>query len=397
MRRSELEALFSQSGQQLMRKLSPELDMSDILKLVSALRQEGYAAEVVAAVLGQLQLRRRARKKLGPIADRLFYTEPGLEQATRLAVAAQHAERFRAAGCERIADLGCGIGIDSSAFAALNLQVTAVERDEVTAAVAAYNLAAFPRVQVIHGEAESVSLKDVDGIWFDPARRELQGANSGTRKRLDPSQFTPHLEFVFTTLRQLGGGVKLGPDFPLELIPEDCEAEWVSHEGELVELVLWFGKLALQPGGRVALLVSGDGVLRFSGSGSQLEAAENLGRYIFEPNPALIRSELVGDFAAAAGLRPTAARIAYLTGDIALKSPWLKTYEVFELLTLDTAKLRSRLAELGIGVLEIKKRGVDIEPEQLRQKLKLKGKGAATLILTRVGDARLALLCQPLR
>lgn len=397
MRRSELEALFSQSGQELMRRLSPELDMSDLLKLVSALRKEGYAAEVVAAALGQLRLRRRARKKLGPIADRLYYTEPGLEQATRLAVAAQHAERFRAAGCERVADLGCGIGVDATAFAALDLSVFSVERDEVTAAIAAYNLAAFPKVEVVHAAAEGVSLEGVDAIWFDPARRLLDGAADGKRRRLDPSEFMPHLEFVFATLKQHGGGVKLGPDFPLELIPANCEAEWVSHEGELVELVLWFGKLAQLPGSRTALLVSADGVLRFSGSGRQQMPASKLGRYIFEPNPALIRSELIGDFAQQAGLHPTAARIAYLTGESAKRSPWLRTYEVIESLAIDTAKLRARLAELEIGILEIKKRGVDIEPEQLRQKLKLKGKGAATLIVTRVGDARLALLCQPLR
>ncbi len=54
------------------------------------------------------------------------------------------------------------------------------------------------------------------------------------------------------------------------------------------------------------------------------------------------------------------------------------------------------MSELDIGTLEIKKRGVDITPEQLRPKLKLKGKNAATLILTRVGDARKALVCQPL-
>jgi hypothetical protein len=67
-----------------------------------------------------------------------------------------------------------------------------------------------------------------------------------------------------------------------------------------------------------------------------------------------------------------------------------------EALPLDVKRIAKRMSELDIGTLEIKKRGVDITPEQLRPKLKLKGKNAATLILTRVGDARKALVCQPL-
>ena len=71
--------------------------------------------------------------------------------------------------------------------------------------------------------------------------------------------------------------------------------------------------------------------------------------------------------------------------------------ELVENLPLDEGAIRKALASRGIGKLEIKKRGVDITPEQLRPKLKLKGEGAASLILTKVGDARRALIVQPIR
>jgi hypothetical protein len=45
-----------------------------------------------------------------------------------------------------------------------------------------------------------------------------------------------------------------------------------------------------------------------------------------------------------------------------------------------------------IGTIEIKKRGMDIDPAAFRKKLSLKGSQAATLILTRVGDRRMAIL-----
>src|SRR5690606_37642540 len=108
----------------------------------------------------------------GPFAERLLFTRAGLEQATRMPVAAVHAGRFRAAGVARVVDLGCGIGGDALAFAAAGLRVLAVDSDEVTAALAAFNLAPFrAEAEVRHARAQEVALQPGDGVWLDPARR----------------------------------------------------------------------------------------------------------------------------------------------------------------------------------------------------------------------------------
>ena len=65
-------------------------------------------------------------------------------------------------------------------------------------------------------------------------------------------------------------------------------------------------------------------------------------------------------------------------------------------LPLKTKVIAGALRERGIGVVDIKKRGVDITPEALRPQLKLRGEESATVILTRIGDQRRALLAQPL-
>ena len=70
---------------------------------------------------------------------------------------------------------------------------------------------------------------------------------------------------------------------------------------------------------------------------------------------------------------------------------------MIDVLPLDEKRLASWCREHDIGIVEIKKRGVDITPEQLRPKLKLKGTGAVTMILTKVGGARKALICEPIR
>ena len=322
----------------------------------------------------------------------MLFTESGLEQASRLAVAAHHAARFRQHNITSITDLGCGIGSDSLAFASIGLNVVAIEKDPETAALAAYNLASFPNAKVEIADAETF-VTNSEALWFDPARRNLE-TKAESRQMVSPADFSPNLDIVFARAQEKPTGVKLGPAFPHELIPEDCEAQWVSHQGDLVELTLWFGVLGTK--GRSALML-GETSHQMRAEQIELAAIDELGAYLFEPDPSLIRSGLMGNLANQLGLWSISNGIAYLSGKEPVKSPWLKTYELLEVLPLDEKRLAAWCREHDIGIVEIKKRGVDITPEVLRPKLKLKGTGAVTMILTKVGDARRALICRPIR
>ena len=366
---------------------------ADVLAIITKLRKAGHPALLVTEVITQARLRTRAKAKFGDFASSMLFTEAGLEQATRLQVAAVHAERLKLGGYKKIADLGCGIGADSLAFASLGLEVTAVEQDSQTAALASFNLAPFPNAEVQVSDAEQFDLTSFDAVWLDPARRDLErkGAKHIT---LTPADFSPNLDWSFGIAKPKG--IKLGPAFPLELIPSDVEAQWVSHQGDLVELVLWFDGLRDKPG-RTALMLKDGQRYIFEGLGLDRSVVDSLKQYIYEPDSSLIRSQLLGEFASQQGMTGVSEGIAYLSSESLVSSPWLKTYEVLETLPLDELTIRKALAQRGIGKLEIKKRGVDITPEELRPKLKLKGEGAATLILTKVGDARRALIVQPIR
>ena len=141
MDKDELVTLLSPEGLRLLDQVPPYDSGTDVVRMVSELRAAGHPPALVAVVLTQARLRQRAATKFADFAGRMLFTEAGLEQATRLQVAAMHAQRFRAAGLHHIVDLGCGIGGDALAMAALDLTVTAVDVDEITAAIAAYNLA----------------------------------------------------------------------------------------------------------------------------------------------------------------------------------------------------------------------------------------------------------------
>jgi SAM-dependent methyltransferase len=400
MEREDFIALLSPEGQALLAKVAKVDAKADVVSLVSKLRAEGHNPLLVAAVLTQAKLRRRAQAKFGEFADRMIFTEPGLEQASRLSVAALHAGRFRAAGITDVADLGCGIGAESLALASLDIQVHAREIDEVTAAVATYNLAPFDNAEVQQADVTEINLDAFGGLFFDPARRELGGpARERAARKFDPMAFSPSFDFVMQAAAKKPTGVKFGPGHPHEGIPDEAEAQWVSVGGDLVELGLWFGAVARPGVKRAALLLAADGKHEITSDSTKRQDAElgPLQEFVYEPDNAVVRSHLIGQLAEQIGATIFAPEIAYLTAAQQISSPWLKGYRVLDEMAFDRKKLKAYLKERSIGTLEIKKRGSDIVPEQLRKELAPTGKGAATLIVTRVGDAHRVLICESLK
>jgi hypothetical protein len=392
-------SLISPQGQALLAEVGDIDSKADLVRIVSKLRGKGHSAELVATVLTQLKLRRRAKAKFGEFAEGMFFTEEGLEQASRLKVASIHAGRFRSAGLKHIADLGCGIGAESLVFAGLDLDVSAYELDEVTAAIATYNLARFENVKVEQADVTKIGLDDFDGLFIDPARRDLKDSKTSINKRkYDINDFSPSFDYVIEAASKKPTIVKLGPGLDHKDIPDDAEAVWVSDDGDLVELTLYFGKVKRPDVKRAALLLTPTGTHEITSTSTQrLDAPlAELGKYIYEPDAAVIRSHLVGDLAIELGLNIFSNEIAYLSGDEPIVSPWLRGYEVIENLVFDRKKLKAYLREKKIGTLEIKKRGADITPEQLRRELDPKGPESATLIVTRVDGAHRVLIVKPL-
>jgi len=315
----------------------------------------------------------------------MLFTEDGLEQATRLAVAALHAGRFRDAGSQRVADLGSGIGADALALAAIDLDVTAVERDEVTAAIATYNLAPWTNASVVHADATTFDLTGFDAVYLDPARR------AGGRRLSNPADWSPSLDFAFSL--GLPTGVKLGPGVDRDLIPQGAEAQWVSVDHDVVELGVWTGALARDGIRRSALVIGRHGTAELSAEADSADAETGeLGEFLYEPDGAVIRARLIGDLARSLDARMLHPQIAYLTADHAEVTPFASCFRVAETLPLDEKSIKRELKARDIGTLEIKKRGVDIDPAEFRKRLSLGGSRSATLLLTRFGERRVAIL-----
>lgn len=391
---SELRALLTPTGLALLDEVGTIDSTADVARAVSRLRAAGHSPDLVSAVIGQARLRAMAAPKFGPFAQRMLFTRAGLEQATRLGVAARHAQRIRAAGFTRVADLGCGIGGDALAFAGADIEVLAVDADEVTSAIAAYNLAPFAEaVDVRHATAEE-SIDDaaasLGAIWMDPARRT---AGHSETRRVSSDDYSPSLDWAFDVAARMPTGIKLGPAHDRDALPDDAEAQWVSADGSVVELVLWTGALRREGVRRAALVIRGERSHELTSAADAEDApVRPIGAYLHEPDGAVIRARLIGDVARSLDAGMIDPYIAYLTSDAALTSPFVQSFRVRETMPANAKAISAALRANGIGRLEIKKRGVDIDPAAFRKKLSLKGDQEATLIVTRIGDQRRAIL-----
>lgn len=360
------------------------------LAAASALRRH-FDAQLASEALTQIALRRAARSKFGDQADSLFLTPDGLEQATRRTVADWRADRFARAGVTAVIDLGCGIGADALGFQRAGLSVLGVELDPRTAAFAAANLG--ETATVLCGDVEQLApdllaTAHADtAVFIDPARR----TGSGRTWRVE--DFQPGWGLVRDVLDSGHPAcVKLGPGLPRELIPAGAEACWVSDHGDVVEAGLWRLNAA-QPSTTAAVLLPAGARLDRPAQLRQL-TVRRPGRYVLEPDGAVIRSGLLSEVAPAADLWLLEPDVAYLSADEPVSTPFATVFEVLEILDYSVRTLKAWVRDNGIGTLEIKKRAIDVDPAALRRQLRPKGPGSATLILARTIDGTRALVCR---
>ncbi|MFG1657237.1 methyltransferase domain-containing protein [Micromonospora chersina] len=366
----------------------------DPLTAAAALRSAGVPAGLAAAALTQAELRRRAAGKFAPAASGMFLTRAGLEQATRGVVARRRAERLRAAGVATLADLGCGLGADALAAARAGIRVYGVEADPLTAAMAAANAEAAGLANLFTvecGDATAFDVTRVDGVFCDPARRK-----AGTGRRIfDPNAYSPPWDFVTGLAERVPHTVvKVAPGLDHALIPAGAEAEWVSVDGDLVEAALWCGALAEVP--RRATVLRGDTAHVLTGGGDAEAPVGRPRRFLYDPDPAVVRAHLVAELAGDLDATLADPSIAYLYGDEARPTPFARCLEITDVLPFSLKRLRALLRERRVGRVEILKRGSALEPEKLRRDLKLAGGEAASLVLTRVAGAPTVLICRPL-
>ncbi|AXT84049.1 SAM-dependent methyltransferase [Aeromicrobium sp. A1-2] len=371
------EQLLSPAGQLLLAEISARAGVESDLALGTRLRKT-YVPGLVAAAVTQNHLRSKAVAKFGDDAASMYFTHDALEQSTRMSVADHRATRLAAHGATEVVDLGCGIGGDLIALARAGLRVRGVELAPVRAAIAEANLRALELVgHVVCEDVRETTIGPEEVAFVDPARRDGRGRTFSTADLQPPWDWVRHL---------LAGRAvaKLMPGLAHDAVPHGVEAEWVSDRGSLVEACLWGAPFASATR-RATVLPSGSGLVA---TGEPVAVAD-VGPYLYEPDDAVIRSGLVSELAATLGGWLPDAHIAYVASEGAHPTPLARGFRIIDELPFREKPLKAALQVRRVGTLTIKKRGVDIVPEEVIRRLKLKGPNSATVIMTRVlGDGR---------
>lgn len=382
---ARVEALMSGRGRDLLASLAslPEAELAPAAALELGVRlRADYPPGLVADALAQHALRLRARAKFGR-AMQMFFTRPALEQASPEIVGRHRASRY--AGWEEMADLCCGIGGDLVALAA-GRRVLAVDSDPVCLRMASANVGAYgvaANVATAASDVRDTDLGAARAVFIDPSRR------AGAR-RLPAGQSEPPLGWCVSLCERVAAvGIKAAPGIPRELAPPGWELEFIAVGRDLKEAALWSPALATTPA-RATVLPGGHTLVRGRGGPVGLRAP---GGFLLDPNPAVTRAGLVEDLARLLGAWKIDPRIAFLTTDDPVFTPFARTLRVIDSAPWKQRQLPGKLRALDIGTVDIRRRGLAGDVGELHRRLKLSGSRRATLVMTRVRDQPWGLVC----
>lgn len=359
--------------------------LTDATRIADVAAVRASFGDHTAALVETVLLRRRATAKLGDVGGWLF-TDEALQQATAAPVAAHRARRL--AGMT-VHDVTCSIGTELATLRQTS-DVLGSDIDPVRLAMARHNVIGVPlvRADALH----PVSRGTV--VLADPARRSTHG------RVFKPRDFSPPLDALFDTYSDRELVVKCSPGIDFDRLEFSGEVELTSLGGDVREACLWSAGLT-EPGvTRRATMLGGDGrVEQVTDAEPDDCGVAPAGRWIIDPDGAVVRAGLVRHYAAKHGLWQLDRKIAYLSGD--RLPPATRGFEVLEQIPFGERRLRLVLTEMDCGAAEILVRGVDVDPAVLRPRLRLRGTQQLSVVITRIGAGSraraTAFICRPSR
>lgn len=255
-----------------------------------------------------------------PRAEKLQFTADDIRWATPEIVAQYRAQRL---ACNTIVDIGCGIGFQSFAFATTCKKVYAIDIDKEKIKRAENNakFLGLRNITFIQGDALDPAiikkLKEVDIVFCDPER--LAGEDQRSVTTIQPN--IPKLLELYSPLTK-----DIAIEFPPQIksIPFDCEQEYLSLDGQLNRLTLYFGKL--QQAARSAVILPQGAVLKSTSAAStKPKETKKIAKYLYEVDLAVVKAELLAELSP----QTTAAlfsrgKATYYTSSKLIESPFFK-------------------------------------------------------------------------
>lgn len=361
---------------------------------------KAVAGANASAVAETVLLRRRAVERwssnVGTDGGRWLFTDEALQQASPPPVAAHRARRVVDSavnnGYDGIHDVTCSIGADLAALVGAGARhrtaVLGSDLDPVRLAMAAHNLAAARlEAALLLADARTASTRGTLR-YADPARRNAAG------RRISSVDTIPSVADLDAADPKNPPILRLPPGIDYEALCRPGEIEIVSWRGTVREAVSWPERLATTARRATVLLDDGAVSEGFTERDEPEEAVIPAGRYLVDPDPAVVRAHLVQQYAARHGLARLDEHLAYLTGDAAPQDR--RAFEILDAAPFSERTVRSWVRRDQVGTLEIKQRGTPLIPDELRKRVKPSGdrRVARTLIVARIGRSPRAFWCR---
>lgn len=336
----------------------------------------------VAELLTLERLRKNAVKRIID-GDKYLFTTKGVEQSSSSKVAHYHSKIF----CDTsiVADLCCGNGIDLLNIAKNKKLVYAVDLSNTALYCSRYNclMNNLENIEFLNIKAEDFD-KNVEGVFIDPDRRPDE------RRVIQGADISPTFTEIIGIIQKYQNVVvKLSPvfDYQQESLPQQFTWEFVSEDRVLKEILLCTGIFASDINKKVVLLPN-----TVFWENKQKVDVSLIKEYIYDPDPAIIRSGLVQDLAYELQATLINKHLSILTSNEKIITPFVKGYQVIEYFHYNKKSLQKYIKDKQIGKLSIKVRGFPERPNQILQKLKLVGKNKGLIYLVRMDKEFLCLV-----
>ena len=369
----------------------------DSLK-ISAFLGKSFSEEERRAIMDYIPLVNKSREKFNTDSF-LLCDKLALEQSTAYDIGEWKAKLWPSSGS--VHDLCCGMGGDSF-FIPNSLELTGIDMSEERLQMYAYNMQALnKKANTLNADVRNLT-KTVpnaiaDFFTIDPARRKSESENQRQFENL-----TPSLQEVLEIAKSYKGGmVKLPPGYPIDESPLDAEIIYLGSRQDCRECLVLLGNLAQNPGKIRTVILDKEKSFEFVSAfdratleKEQILEEGSLQKFISEPCPLFVRSRIFTQFAKEWNAKILSKGIAYLTTEEPISHIGFSSFAVLDSVPLGTSAVKNMLKKHGIGKLTLKKRGVEIIPEEEIKRLKPKGKNEGILFYTRVAGEKTAILTQ---
>ncbi|MBN1793259.1 class I SAM-dependent methyltransferase [Candidatus Woesearchaeota archaeon] len=324
--------------------------------------------------------------------DKLEFRKEDLRWATNEAVADWRAERLK---CERIADVGCGIGLQAFSFAKKCRHVLGIDVNTEKIEIARKNASKlrFRNIEFTAGNAldpeiiEKIKEDDAEIVFLDPERDASAEKRKIEAMKPDINKFLARYGKITS---------RIAVEFPPQIkeMPFDCEQEYASVNGKLNRLTLYFGPLKNAERSAV-ILPSGKTIS--NDRKARLVKARGPKKYVYEVDGAVHKAGLLAELCAITGTElASEKKYAFMTSEEKMTSPFFKAmFRVLSVCGNDPLLIKTELRKCKAASVVIR---LEVDPKeywQVRNEYEQGLSGNREVVL--LGFENVAVICEKMQ